>query len=108
MSQDNETDAPGISTLIVFITIAILVAIGIIGSVLIILVRPGSTAEFTNTFVLIVGIAISFAGTAGLVNPIAKRVRKVEKQTNGMLSRRDEEIRMLREIIKEMGEKNEQ
>lgn len=95
----------GINPVIVFMTIAGLVGLGLIGSTLIILIRPEATATFTNTFVLIIGIAISFAGTVGVVAPIARRVKVVEKQTNGTLSKKDGELALLRAQIVELGEK---
>ena len=102
--ESAEQTRSGISPLIVFITIASLVGLGLIGATLIILIRPDATATFTNTFILIIGIAISFAGTVGIVSPIAKRVKVVEKQTNGTLSRKDDEIKTLRLQITNLGE----
>lgn len=103
-NDDGRYDRPsGISPVVVFITIASLVAVGLIGATLIVLIRPEATATFTNTFVLIIGIAISFAGTVGVVAPIARRVKVVEKQTNGTLSKKDEEIKALQTKVINLG-----
>lgn len=99
----NEESPSGVSSLTVFITIAVLILVGLVGATLIILIRPDATATFTNTFVLILGLATSFAGTVGLVSPIAKRVKQVEKQTNGTLSKKDEEIKNLQTQIITLG-----
>ena len=101
--ESSEQQRSGISPLIVFITIASLVALGLVGATLIILIRPDATATFTNTFILIIGIAISFAGTVGIVSPIARRVKVVEKQTNGTLSKKDEEIKKLQMLVTDLG-----
>lgn len=102
-TENAEQLRSGINPLIVFMTIAGLVALGLIGATLIILIRPDATATFTNTFVLIIGIAISFAGTVGVVAPIARRVKVVEKQTNGTLSKKDEEIKKLQMLVTDLG-----
>ena len=102
-TENAEQLRSGINPLIVFMTIAGLVALGLIGATLIILIRPDANATFTNTFVLIIGIAISFAGTVGVVTPIARRVKVVEKQTNGTLSKKDEEIKKLQMLVTDLG-----
>ena len=102
-TENAEQLRSGINPLIVFMTIAGLVALGLIGATLIILIRPDATATFTNTFVLIIGIAISFAGTVGVVAPIARRVKVVEKQTNGTLSKKDGEIKKLQMLVTDLG-----
>jgi hypothetical protein len=102
-SENAEQLRSGINPLIVFLTIAGLIGLGIIGAILIIIIRPDATATFTNTFVLIIGIAISFAGTVGVVAPIARRVKVVEKQTNGTLSKKDAEIKLLQSQVIELG-----
>jgi hypothetical protein len=102
-NENAEQLRSGINPLIVFMTIAGLVALGLIGATIIILVRPDATATFTNTFILIIGIAISFAGTVGVVAPIARRVKVVEKQTNGTLSKKDALIADLQKQVVNLG-----
>lgn len=82
----SEQDKPGISATVAFVTIACLVGLAIAGSVFIILIRPDASATFSNTIIIMIGIAISFAGTLGIIAPVARRVKTVEKQTNGTLS----------------------
>ena len=109
-TQDRDDNRGGVSPTVAFLTICGLVAIGLVGATVIILIKPDATATFTNTFVLIAGIAISFAGTVGIVAPIARKTSRVEKsveavrtQTNGTLTRLLERNRQLVEELNSNG-----
>lgn len=91
MSDNN----PGINPTAIFVTVAILVGIGITGSVLLSLFRPEASATFINNIVILLGVIVSFAGSAALTNNVAKKVEHVRQQTNGTLSARDAKIEEL-------------
>lgn len=112
MSGDagNDDGRTGVSPTVALIAIAALVALAIIGATLIIAIRPEASTSFSNTIIIILGIAVSFAGTVGIVAPIARKttrvekaVKVVEKQTNGTLSAKDAEISRLNAMVVNLG-----
>jgi len=79
----------------VFIVFAALAALGIIGTGLLLAFRPDATATFTAFIVQILGIAAVAAGTFYGFGKTNEKLEQVEKQTNGSLHRRDQEIERL-------------
>lgn len=85
---------------LVFIIFALVVGIGIVGMTLIILIRPDATATMLNSLVILLGLLSGFAVTAHGLTQLTKKVEQVEKQTNGTLSKKDEEISALTHEIR--------
>lgn len=107
---DNDDKVSGISPTVAFVTIASLVGLAIAGATVVILIRPDATATFSNTIIVVIGIAVSFAGTVGIMAPlarktsrVAKTVDKVQNQTNGTLTRLLERNRQLVERLNANG-----
>ncbi|MDZ5145329.1 hypothetical protein [Microbacterium testaceum] len=87
----------------VFVTFAALAALGIVGSVVLLIHRPDATATFTAFVVQILGIAAVAAGTFYGFGKTNEKLEAVQKQTNGTLTKRDEEIERLRNRLHENG-----
>lgn len=94
----------------IFITFAVLAAIGIVGTAYMLLERPDATATFTG-FVLQILAVVSLAAATfygfgtqkkSLENQDEK-LEKIEQQTNGRLSARDKEIERLTNVLIEKG-----
>ncbi|MFD8768462.1 hypothetical protein [Microbacterium oxydans] len=84
----------------VFITFAILAALGLIGSLYLLVERPDASATFTALLVQILGLVVVAAGTFYALGKTNEKIEDVQKQTNGNLSRRDAEIeRLTRENV---------
>lgn len=84
----------------VFITFAALVALGILGSIYLLVERPDASATFTSLLVQLLGLVTVAAGTFYALGKTNEKIGEVQKQTNGNLSRRDDEIaRLTRENI---------
>jgi hypothetical protein len=80
-----------------FIAFACLAAVGIIGAAFITIHRPDATATFTSLIVTILGLASTAAATFYALGKQGEKLEEIKKQTNGNLSRRDEEIAALRD-----------
>lgn len=84
----------------VFITFAVLAALGLIGSIYLLVERPDASATFTALLVQILGLVVVAAGTFYALGKTNEKIAEVQTQTNGNLSRRDDEIeRLTRENI---------
>lgn len=71
---------------VIFVTFAVLAALGIIGSVVLLIHRPDATATFTAFVVQILGIAAVAAGTFYGFGKTNEKLETVTRQTNGTLS----------------------
>lgn len=72
---------------LMFIVIGLIVLIGLIGSIVLQIIRPEALGTFVQQLVIIVGLLISAAGTIYGLGQMNDKIDKVEKQTNGQLSR---------------------
>ena len=81
---------------VIFVTFAALAALGIVGSILLLIHRPDATATFTNLLVLVLGLVVSAAGTFAALGKVNEKIDVVQKQTNGQLSAKEDEIARLR------------
>ena len=79
----------------VFITFAALAALGLVGSIYLLVERPDASATFTALLVQILGLVVVAAGTFYALGKTNEKLEDVQKQTNGNLSRRDAEIERL-------------
>lgn len=78
-----------------FITFAVLVALGIVGTLILLVYRPDASATFIAFLIQILGIATVAAGTFYGFGKTNEKLERVEAQTNGSLSRIDAEIERL-------------
>lgn len=86
---------------VVFVTFAILAAIGLAGGVYIIAERPDASATFVNLLVLVLGLTTTAAGTFYALGKTNEKLAVVEKQTNGANSElRAENARLTDELVK--------
>jgi hypothetical protein len=79
----------------VFVCFSALAAVGLIGAVVLAIHRPDATATFTSLIVTVLGIAASAAGTFYALGKQGEKLEEIKKQTNGNLTRRDDEIAAL-------------
>ncbi|WP_322412067.1 hypothetical protein [Microbacterium invictum] len=85
---------------VMFVTFSTLAALGIIGTALILLLRPDATATFTALLVQVLGLVTVAAATFYGLGKANEKLEKVERQTNGTLSElRAENDRLTRENI---------
>lgn len=70
---------------LLFITFAVLAALGIAGSVLLLIVTPDGYDRFTSFVLQILGLTTVAAGTFAALNIQGKKLEVVRKQTNGTL-----------------------
>ena len=71
---------------IAFITLACLVALGIIGYVVLILMSPEKSDQFVSFLLLILGNVTVAAGTLWNLGRTNEKLEVVKRQTNGTLS----------------------
>lgn len=84
-----------------FIAFSVLAALGIAGMIVLLIHRPDATATFTAFIVQILGLVVVAAGTFYGFGKTNEKLEAVQKQTNGNLHRRDQEIeRLTRENIR--------
>lgn len=86
---------------VIFVTFAILVMLAIIGSVVLLIVRPDASATFISQVVVLLGLVVTAAGTFYGFGKVQEKVDEIGRQTNGTLSRKDEELDYLRTIVAE-------
>lgn len=83
-----------------FITFSTLAALGIIGSVVLLLLRPDASATFLSLIVTILGLVTTGAATIYGFGKQGEAIQKIERQTNGTLSALQEENnRLTRELV---------
>jgi hypothetical protein len=85
----------------VFIAFTMLAAVGIAGATFIAIHRPDATATFTSLLVTVLGLATVAASTFYGLGKTNEKLDTIRAQTNGNLTRRDDEIAALREELRE-------
>lgn len=80
---------------VIYIVFMVLAGLGIVGTAALLIFRPDASATFTAFIVQILGIAVVAAGTFYGFGKTSEKLEEVQKQTNGNLHRRDEEIARL-------------
>ncbi|WP_144719229.1 hypothetical protein [Agrococcus jejuensis] len=71
---------------------AAVAVVGLLGIAYITVERPDATATFTSTTVLVIGIVTTFFVTVNGQAKVADRLENVERNTNGRLGAKDNEI----------------
>lgn len=85
---------------VAFIVIGSLVAIGLIGSVVLHILRPDTVAPYMGSLVTLLGLIVTAAGTIYSLGKLDQKVDSVHKNTNGTLSAlREENDRLTRENV---------
>lgn len=87
--MSTEQREPVLSKNLAFAAIAGIIALGIIGVVLLYVLRPDATANFIQTVVTFAGILTTAITLLYGLGKIGDRVEVVQKQTNGNLAARD-------------------
>lgn len=86
---------------VIFITFVALAAVGLAGSVLLLIIRPESVSSFTTLLITVLGLATTAAGTFAALGKQGKEIETIKRQTNGTLTARDNEIAALRAALAE-------
>jgi hypothetical protein len=83
----------------VFLIISILAGLGLVGVVLLLLFKPDATATLTNFLFTLLSLLAGFGGLAAMQAQQNKEIATIKTNTNGTLSRKDEEIAELRTLL---------
>lgn len=83
---------------VIFLTFGSLTAVGIVGHVVLAIIRPESVGTFTNGLTLYLGLVVSAAGTFFVLGNQDKKLESINRQTNGQLHARDETISNLQQV----------
>ena len=81
---------------VVFAVFASIGGILIIGMVFLTAFRPEATATMLNSGITVMSLVSVFAGTAYGFGKLNEKVEEVKTQTNGTLTKKDEEIARLK------------
>lgn len=91
---------------VIFVTFSVLAALGIGGTLVLLIHRPDASATFTAFIITILGLvsvaAAQFYGFGKVTEKAAVQTEKletIERNTNGRLHARDEQIKYLTEIL---------
>ncbi len=72
---------------LMFVVLATIVLVGIVGAVVLQIVRPEAMGTFVQQIVVLVGLLVSAAGTIYGLGQVNNKIENVERQTNGVLSK---------------------
>lgn len=86
---------------VIFITFTALAAVGLIGSVALLIFRPEASQDFTTLLITVLGLATTAAGTFYTLGKQGQEIATIKSNTNGTLSRKEEEIAELRSALAE-------
>lgn len=85
---------------VMFVTFAALAIVGLAGSVLLLILRPESSQDFTTLLITVLGLATTAGGTFYALGKQGEQIKKIDRQTNGTLSAlREENDRLTRENV---------
>ncbi|RBO72765.1 hypothetical protein [Microbacterium sp. H6] len=85
----------------IFLIISILAGLGLIGVVLLLIVKPDATATLMNFLFTLLTLLAGFGGLATMQAQQNKEIATIKANTNGTLSRKEEEIAVLRGALAE-------
>lgn len=86
---------------LIFVVIAVLAGLGIIGVFALQLIRPDASATLINFVFQLLMLLGGFGGLAAMQFQQNKEIETIKTNTNGTLSRKDEEIATLRATLAE-------
>lgn len=78
-----------------FIVFGVLTLASIAGALILYIHRPDATASFTTFVFQMLGLVVVAGGLGAGLNQVQQSVQAVQRQTNGTLSKKDEEITRL-------------
>jgi hypothetical protein len=87
---------------VAFLVFGLLAAIGIAGTLILQIHRPDATATFTALLVQVLGLVVVAGGLGAGLNSVQQKIETVQKQTNGTLSKKDDEIARLNAEVAEL------
>ena len=70
----------------------ILVGLGVVGTILILLIRPEALGSLVSTLTTVLGLATVAAVTFSGLGKVQTQIEQVRSQTNGTLSKKDDQI----------------
>lgn len=86
---------------LMYLTVGTIVLIGLIGSIVLQIIRPEALGTFVQQIVVLVGLLTTAAGTIYGLGEVNTKLQQVEKQTNGQLTRlQNERDQMAAELAK--------
>lgn len=71
---------------LMFVTVGVLLLVGVIGALLLQIMRPEAIGTFIQQIVIIVGLLVSAAGTIYGLGQVNSKIDQVERNTNGRMS----------------------
>lgn len=83
----------------IFIIIASIAGLGTVGVFVLLLIRPDATATLINYLFQLLALLGGFGGLAAMQAQQNKEIATIKTNTNGTLSRKDEEIAQLRSAL---------
>lgn len=86
---------------VIFITFTALAGVGLIGSVALLIFRPEASQDFTTLLITVLGLATTAAGTFYALGKQGQEIATIKSNTNGTLTRKDDEIATLRAALAE-------
>jgi len=86
---------------VIFITFAALAAVGLAGSVALLILRPEASQDFTTLLITVLGLATTAAGTFYALGKQGQELETIKRNTNGTLTAKDNEIASLRATLAE-------
>ncbi|KKX96685.1 hypothetical protein [Microbacterium sp. Ag1] len=86
---------------VIFITFTALAAVGLIGSVALLILRPEASQDFTTLLITVLGLATTAAGTFYALGKQGQEIATIKSNTNGTLTRKEDEIAALRAKLAE-------
>ena len=85
-----------------FIVFGVLSLAAIAGALILYIHRPDATASFTTFVFQMLGLVVVAGGLGAGLNSVQQKIETVQRQTNGTLSRKDEEIARLNAEVAEL------
>lgn len=71
---------------VMFITFSALGAVGLLGTVVLLILRPEAVQGFTSLLITVLGLATTAGGTFYMLGKQGEQIQKIDRQTNGTLS----------------------
>lgn len=84
---------------LIFFIIALIAGLGMIGVFVLLLIRPDASATLVNFLFQLLAVLGGFGGLAVGLAQQNKEIETIKTNTNGTLSRKDEEIATLRAAL---------
>lgn len=87
---------------VAFVVFGVLTLASIAGTVILQIHRPDATASFTTFVFQMLGLVVVAGGLGAGLNQVQQKIETVQKQTNGTLSKKDDEIARLNAEVAEL------